>query len=149
MSDEPNNERQEASAVRLACAILKAYVRKNPLPAADVPAALRNFYGALAVLPLASASNALPPAMKPAVPIKKSVKSEYIICLEDGRKLKMLKRYLRSRYGLSPEQYRAKWRLPSTYPMTAPKYAAVRSALAKKVGLGRKARKATPSTRRS
>ncbi len=138
MSEEPNNERQEADAVRLACTILKAYVRKNPLPAADVPAALRTFYRALAALPRAAASAALSPAMKPAVPIKKSVKAEYIICLEDGRKLKMLKRYLRARYGLTPEQYREKWHLPSTYPMTAPKYAATRSALAKKAGLGRK-----------
>ncbi len=136
MTEEPNNERQEATAVRLACAILKAYVRKNPLTAAAVPAALRTLYSVLAAL--APVSEALPPAMKPAVPIKKSVKSEYIICLEDGRKLKMLKRYLRTRYGLSPEQYRAKWRLPSTYPMTAPKYAATRSALAKKAGLGRR-----------
>jgi predicted transcriptional regulator len=146
MTEEPNTGCEEASAVRLACAVLRAYVRKNPLPAADVPAALRSFYGTLATL--ATVSDALPPAMKPAVPIKKSVRSEYIICLEDGRKLKMLKRYLRTRYGLTPEEYRAKWRLPSTYPMTAPKYAAVRSGLAKKIGLGRKARKASPSTRR-
>ncbi len=138
MSGEPNNESPEASAARMACAILKAYVRKNPLPAADVPAAVRTFYRALAALVPVPTSDVLPPTLKPAVPIKKSVKAEYIICLEDGRRLKMLKRYLRTRYGLTPEQYREKWHLPSTYPMTAPKYAATRSALAKKFRLGRK-----------
>ena len=76
-------------------------------------------------------------AQKPAVAIKKSVTPEYIVCLEDGKKLKMLKRYLRSRYGLSPEEYRAKWGLPADYPMVAPNYAAQRSEFAKKIGLGR------------
>jgi predicted transcriptional regulator len=74
---------------------------------------------------------------KPAVPIKKSITPDYVICLEDGKKLKMLKRYLRSRYSLSPEQYRTKWGLPHDYPMTAPNYAATRSMLARKTGLGR------------
>ena len=138
MSEEPDDQHQEAEAVRLACAIVRAYVRKNPLPAADVPAALRTFYRALAAPSLAPASSTLPPTLKPAVPIKKSVRAEYIICLEDGRKLKTLKRYLLARYGLTPEQYREKWHLPSSYPMTAPKYAATRSALAKKFGLGRR-----------
>ncbi len=138
MSEEPNDEQQEADALRLACAILKAYVRKNQMPAGDVPTALRTLYRALVVLSPTPTSAVLPPAMKPAVPIKKSVRAEYLICLEDGRKLKMLKRYLRARYGLTPEQYREKWHLPSTYPMTAPKYAATRSALAKKAGLGRR-----------
>lgn len=138
MSEEPNTEQQEASALRLACAIVKAYVRKNQIPAGEVPAALRTVYRALAALLLGPTSAALPPALKPAVPIKKSVRAEYLICLEDGKKLKMLKRYLLARYGLTPEQYREKWHLPSTYPMTAPKYAATRSALAKKFGLGRK-----------
>ncbi len=98
-------------------------------------------YWALATLPLSPPLAALPQAIKPAVPIKKSVKGEYIICLEDGRKLKMLKRYLRTRYGPTPDQYREKWNLLSTYPMTAPKYTAVRSVLAKKVGLGHRSAK--------
>jgi predicted transcriptional regulator len=76
---------------------------------------------------------------KPAVPVKKSIHPEYIVCLEDGKKLKMLKRYLRSRYGLSPDDYRAKWGLPADYPMVAPNYAAQRSEFAKKIGLGRTA----------
>ena len=78
------------------------------------------------------------PVHKPAVPIKKSLTDDYIICLEDGQKLKMLKRYIRSRYGLSPEEYRAKWELPSDYPMVAPAYAKKRSEFAKKIGLGKK-----------
>jgi predicted transcriptional regulator len=78
--------------------------------------------------------------------VKKSITPDYVICLEDGKKLKMLKRYLRSRYGLSPEQYRAKWNLPHDYPMTAPNYATLRSNFAKKIGLGRKQR--TPKKRK-
>src|SRR5436305_15097417 len=78
-----------------------------------------------------------PTAQKPAIPVKRSITPEYIVCLEDGKKLKMLKRYLRSNYKLSPEQYRAKWGLPADYPMVAPNYAAQRSEFAKKIGLGR------------
>jgi predicted transcriptional regulator len=85
-------------------------------------------------------------SQKPAVPIKKSVHSDYIVSLEDGKKLKTLKRYLRSRYGLSPDAYRAKWGLPHDYPMVAPNYSARRSVFAKKIGLGRKAK--TPGRRR-
>jgi predicted transcriptional regulator len=81
-------------------------------------------------------------AAKPAVAIRKSIAPDYIVCLEDGKKLKMLKRYLRSRYGLSPEAYRTKWGLPRDYPMVAPNYAAQRSAFAKKIGLGRTPAKA-------
>ena len=83
---------------------------------------------------------------KPAVPVKKSITPDFVICLEDGKKLKMLKRYLRTRYGLSPEQYRAKWDLPLDYPMTAPNYAAIRSVFAKKNGLGKTQR--TPKKRK-
>jgi predicted transcriptional regulator len=85
---------------------------------------------------------------KPAIAVKKSVTPEYIVCLEDGKKLKMLKRYLRSRYGISPEEYRSKWGLPADYPMVAPNYAAQRSEFAKKIGLGRSA-PASKSRRRS
>jgi predicted transcriptional regulator len=77
------------------------------------------------------------PATFPAVPVKASITPNYLVCLEDGKRLKMLKRYLRSRYGMSPEEYRVKWKLPTDYPMTAPNYAARRSSLAKKFGLGR------------
>jgi predicted transcriptional regulator len=81
------------------------------------------------------------PGKPPAVPVKKSVTPDYIICLEDGKKLKMLKRYLRARYGLSPDAYRAKWNLPADYPMTAPNYAAKRSDFAKQIGLGKPVKK--------
>jgi predicted transcriptional regulator len=85
---------------------------------------------------------------KPAVPVRKSVTNDYLICLEDGRKLKMLKRYLQAQYGLSPSAYRGKWNLPADYPMTAPSYAARRSAFAKEIGLGRRStHSATPPAR--
>ncbi len=87
---------------------------------------------------------AQPEALKPAVPIKKSVTPDFIVCLEDGKRFKMLKRYLRTHYDLSPEQYRAKWGLPSDYPMVAKNYAASRSALAKSMGLGRKPKEVAP-----
>ena len=121
--------------VRLACAILEAYVQKNTLPAADVPATLRSIYRALALLH--DAPTKTPQAAKPAVSVRKSVTDDYLVCLEDGLKMSMLKRHLRTRHGLSPDDYRAKWNLASDYPMTAPRYAEVRSALAKEVGLGR------------
>ena len=92
----------------------------------------------LAGLPRAISSDT-PTTQKPAIPIKRSVTPEYIICLEDGKKLKMLKRYLRSNYSLTPEEYRTKWGLPADYPMVAPNYAAQRSEFAKKIGLGRNA----------
>ena len=134
MADKPQDQIETVSALHLTCAIFGAYVRNNTLPAADLPTALRSVYQTLNELkgvPVLSAQG-----QKPAVPVKKSVTRDYIVCLEDGRKLKMLKRYIRTRYGLSPEQYRAKWNVPSGYPMIAPGYAAVRSTLAKRIGLG-------------
>jgi predicted transcriptional regulator len=130
-----------AAPAELACAsaIVVAYLSKNLLSASEVPGVIRCVYGALAGL-----SSPPPPdtgMQKPAVPIKKSVTPEYVVCLEDGKELKMLKRYLRTRYGLSVEQYRTKWNLPADYPMVAPNYAATRSAFAKKIGLGQRAGK--------
>ncbi|MDE2113032.1 MAG: MucR family transcriptional regulator [Alphaproteobacteria bacterium] len=119
----------------LACALLEAYVRTNTLPAGDVPAALRKIYGALNGLQ--GAPTGTLPSAKPVVPVKKSIADDYLVCLEDGRKLSMLKRHLRTRHGLSPDDYRAKWGLPGDYPMTAPRYTKTRSALAKAAGLGR------------
>lgn len=120
----------------LAAKIVAVYVSNNPLPATDLAALIKTVHGTLGGL-----SGSLPSAtatgQTPAVPIRKSVTPDFIICLEDGKKLKMLKRYLRSRYKLSPEAYRAKWALPSDYPMVAPNYAARRSEFAKKIGLGR------------
>ena len=119
--------------------IVAAYVSKNPVEAKDLPAIIRNVHATLAGI---GAQPDAPTAPRPpAVAVKKSVQDDYIVCLEDGKKLKMLKRYLRTRYRLSPEQYRAKWRLPPDYPMVASNYAARRSEFAKKFGLGRTAPK--------
>ncbi|MCW2240631.1 MucR family transcriptional regulator [Azospirillum canadense] len=116
--------------------VVTAYVGNNAVLATDLPALINGVYGALTNLgkPVAPTE----PVKAPAVPIKKSVTPDYIICLEDGKKLKMLKRHLHSVYGLSPDEYRAKWGLPHDYPMVAPHYAQARSAMALKIGLGRK-----------
>ena len=108
----------------------------HPATAADLPAMIKNVHATLSSM---DRKKDAAPALEraPAVPVKKSVTADYIVCLEDGKKLKMLKRYLRARYGLSPDAYRAKWNLPADYPMVAPNYANRRSELAKKIGLGR------------
>jgi predicted transcriptional regulator len=124
--------------LKLVSDIVAAYVSNNPVPVSDLPAMIRSIHatlGALSGVP----SSETQTSQKPAVPVKKSVTNEFIICLEDGKKLKMLKRYLRSNYNLTPEEYRAKWGLPADYPMVAPNYAAQRSEFAKKIGLGRNA----------
>lgn len=122
-----------------ATAIVAAYLRNNVLAPSEVSGVIRSVYDALAGLssPLPSDTG----MRKPAVPIKKSVTPEYVVCLEDGKQLKMLKRYLRTRHGLSVEQYRTKWNLPGDYPMVAPNYAAARSAFAKQSGLGQRTKK--------
>jgi predicted transcriptional regulator len=125
--------------LRWSAEIVAAYVAQNNVPAAGVAELIRSVHGALSDI------NA-PPAValerrKPAVPISRSVQHEFIVCLEDGKKLKMLKRYLRSHYDLSPEDYRRRWGLPADYPMVAPVYAARRSDFAKKIGLGRGVRR--------
>ena len=128
--------------LRWSAEIVAAYVAQNAIPPASIPDLIRSVYEALGGL---AGGGALPlrPAekQKPAVPISKSVHDDYIVCLEDGKKLKMLKRYLRSRYDLSPEDYRRKWGLPPDYPMVAPAYAARRSDFAKQIGLGRGVRR--------
>ncbi len=117
--------------------IVSAYVTHNELPGSQIPDVIRSVFTTLSSHAGGEGLAAQEPP-KPVVSIRKSVTPNYIICLEDGRKLKMLKRHLRTSYNLTPEQYRAKWRLTADYPMVAPKYAALRSALAKKIGLGRK-----------
>jgi len=134
-SDEPG---KSDDLLKLASEIVAAYVSNNTVPVSDLPSMIKSVHATLGGL--AEASHSEPAAAhKPAVPVKRSVMPEYIVCLEDGKKLKMLKRYLRSRYGLSPEEYRAKWGLPADYPMVAPEYAAQRSEFAKQIGLGRSA----------
>jgi len=122
--------------LKLATEIVAAYVSNNPVPVSELPAMIKSVHATLGGLSGGTAAD-IQTAQKPAVTVKKSITPEYIICLEDGKKLKMLKRYLRSRYNLSPEEYRAKWGLPADYPMVAPNYAAQRSEFAKKIGLGR------------
>jgi predicted transcriptional regulator len=121
----------------LSSEIVAAFVAQNTLPAKDLPDLIRSIHTTLSGLGAPA-----PPALaaergKPAVPISRSVQPDYLICLEDGKQLKMLKRYLRSRYNLTPEEYRRRWGLPADYPMVAPGYAARRSDFAKQIGLGR------------
>jgi len=124
--------------LKLASEIVAAYVSNNPIPVSEVPAMIKAVHSTLGGL-VGTAQGEPATSQKPAVPIKRSVTPEYIICLEDGKKLKMLKRYLRSNYNMTPEEYRAKWGLQADYPMVAPNYAAQRSEFAKKIGLGRTA----------
>lgn len=135
------------SVLQLSARIVMAFVAHNSVPMADVPALLRNVHATLRAL-VHSVSPDTADMPKPAVPIRKSVASDYIVCLEDGRRLKMLKRYLRARYQLSPEEYRARWSLPLDYPMVAPNYSAQRSLFAKRIGLGRSSSR-TKQRRRS
>ena len=121
--------------------IVSAHVANNSVAVSDLPGLISGVYTALSGLGTAPAPIAIKP--EPAVSIRASIKPEYLICLEDGKKLKMLKRHLTTSYGLTPDAYRAKWNLPSDYPMVAPDYAARRRALAIKIGLGTK-RGATP-----
>jgi predicted transcriptional regulator len=128
---------KDSDLIGLTADIVSAHVSHNNLPAADVPTLIRSVYQALekADQPEVVAEEAAP---SPAVSIRSSVKQDYIVCLEDGKKLKMLKRYLRTNYNMSPEDYRAKWGLPKDYPMVAPSYRETRSTLAHQIGLGRK-----------
>ncbi|WP_407876354.1 MucR family transcriptional regulator [Qipengyuania nanhaisediminis] len=122
--------------ITLTSDIVAAHVSHNDVSADDVPGLITNVYKALADLGSEGAAEEERP--EPAVSIRASVKPDYIVCLEDGKKLKMLKRYLRTNYDMTPEEYRARWNLPADYPMVAPNYAAKRRDLAKKIGLGRK-----------
>ncbi len=125
------DDKPTAELLELTTKIVAAHVANNPIAAADLPRLITTVHETLATL-------GPEPKPKPAVPIKQSVKPEYIVCLDDGKKLKMLKRYLRTAYNMTPDDYRKRWGLPSDYPMVAPNYAATRSKLAKKIGLGRK-----------
>ncbi|MDP3747857.1 MAG: MucR family transcriptional regulator [Phenylobacterium sp.] len=126
--------------LRLGADIVSAYVSRNAVSVDAVPDIIRSVHGALESLGRAAVAQPEERA-KPAVPINRSIQSDFIVCLEDGKKLKMLKRYLRSRYDMSPDDYRRRWGLPPDYPMVAPAYAARRSDFAKKIGLGRGVRR--------
>jgi predicted transcriptional regulator len=133
------NEKPELLA--LTANIVSAFVGKNPVSPAELRAVINDVYRALSDNALGGPTPCAVPEAKPAVPVKRSVSEDYIICLEDGKKFKSLKRHLRTHYDLSPEQYREKGGLPADYPMVAPKYAAARSLLAKKIGLGQRRKK--------
>ncbi len=124
--------------------IVAAYVSHNSVTTADLPGLILSIHAALTHVSQGGGSQATPEAepLRPAVPVKKSVTNEFIICLEDGKKFKSLKRHLRTHYDMSPDEYRAKWGLPNDYPMVAPSYAEVRSNLAKQTGLGQQRRRA-------
>ncbi len=126
--------------IELAADIVSAYVSNNSVPSSELPALINEVHNAL----LRVTSGAAPvvvESLKPAVPTKKSITNDYIICLEDGKKFKSLKRHLRTQYNISPEEYREKWGLPADYPMVAPNYAKARSQLAKQMGLGQQRRR--------
>ncbi|MGH6828512.1 MAG: MucR family transcriptional regulator [Rhizomicrobium sp.] len=133
-----DGNRREEEILKLVTEIVTAYVSKNPVAAEDLPQVIKSVHATLGGF-----AGAGPGALirAPAVSVRKSVTPDYLVCLEDGRKLKMLKRYLRAQYGLSPEAYRAKWNLPADYPMTAPNYAQRRSEFAKRIGLGKPRKK--------
>jgi len=122
--------------IELTADIVSAHVSNNNTAAADVPALIQSVFAALTNAETPAAAE--PVKAEPAVPVRSSIKHDYIVCLEDGKKLKMLKRYLRTNYDMTPDQYRAKWSLPRDYPMVAPAYAEQRRGLAQAIGLGRK-----------
>ena len=140
MSEQPDAKFSNGDILRMTTEIAASYLANNVLPAAQIPEVISTVYGALNGLSAAGAVKAQ--TLKPAVPVKKSITGDYIVCLEDGKKLKMLKRHLRTTYNLTPDEYRAKWGLNADYPMVAPNYAEQRSVFAKKIGLGRASNKA-------
>ena len=127
----------QRSVLEMASEIVSAYLRHNTLPAGRVPEFIHSVHKSLSEIDKGAVNLEEQPP-KPAVPIRRSITPDHVICLEDGKKLKMLKRHLRSTYNMSPDEYRSKWNLPPDYPMVAPNYAARRSELAKKSGLGLK-----------
>ena len=137
MSHEATQQKAERGDIlRMTAEVVAAYVGNNSLPATQLPDVINTVYGTLHRV-----NGVAPPvnghSQKAAIPVRRSITPDYIVCLEDGKKLKMLKRHLRTSYGLSPEEYRSKWGLPADYPMVAPNYSKKRSAFAKKIGLGR------------
>ena len=136
MADQSAN----SNHLELTADIVSAYVANNSLPQDELPALLRSVHDALHHTAAGKAADPAP-ALAPPVPIRKSVTPDYIVCLGDGKKFKSLKRHLRTKYNLTPEQYREKWGLPADYPMVAPNYAKARSELAKEMGLGQQRRR--------
>ncbi len=143
MTDQTTDATQQnAALVDLTADIVSAYVSHNVVPAGDLQALIFQVHGALGTLS-GQPAEAPKEAQKPAVPPKKSITPDYLICLEDGKRFKSLKRHLKTHYDLTPDQYRDKWGLPADYPMVAPNYAEARSRLAKEMGLGQRRAKAS------
>jgi len=136
MADDPENP----NFIGLTANIVSAYVSNNTVTANDIPGLINQIHAALLRVTTGQSEASTEP-LKPAVPIKRSITPEHIICLEDGKKFKSLKRHLRTQYNMTPEQYREKWGLAADYPMVAPNYAAARSQLAKQMGLGQQRRR--------
>jgi predicted transcriptional regulator len=130
-------ERSGDKLIELSASVVSAYVSHNALSAGDLPKLIAQVHGALTALGSVAEPEAAP-ELRPAVAPKKSITPDYLICLEDGKKFKSLKRHLRTEYDMSPDEYRSKWGLPADYPMVAPNYSEARSRLAKSIGLGRK-----------
>jgi predicted transcriptional regulator len=133
-----NLDQRESELIELSSEIVAAYVGHNALSASDLPRLIADVYAALKALGGGAASSSAEPA-KPAIAVRRSITPDHLVCLDDGKKFKSLKRHLMTHHGLTPQQYREKWGLPADYPMVAPNYSATRSSLAKSSGLGRKA----------
>ena len=140
MAEQMGKTNGEADLRELTADVVSAYVSNNPVPMGELPSLIADVFQALGSTGGAEAASEPAERPKPAVPIKRSITDDYIICLEDGKQFKSLKRHLSSRYNMTPEEYRARWNLPADYPMVAPNYAAARSKLAREMGLGRKAK---------
>ncbi len=137
MNEESTEKPGHRDVLRMTAEVVSAFVSNNALPATQIPDVISTVFTSLSALENAGGEGKKEP-LTPAVPIRKSVTPDFIVCLEDGKKLKMLKRHLRTTYNMTPDEYRAKWGLPPDYPMVAPNYAKQRSEFAKKIGLGRK-----------
>jgi len=135
------NMDEKSEIIEMTADIVSAYVGNNSVSAADLPSLIQSVHHALSGVNGAPEPVQVAPK-EPAVPVKRSIQQDFLVCLEDGRKFKSLKRHLRTKYNLSPEDYRAKWNLPKDYPMVAPNYAKARSELAKQMGLGQGGRQA-------
>jgi predicted transcriptional regulator len=133
-----------SNCIELTAGIVSAYVSNNPVPSADLAALIGDVHAALLQV-TGGGAEAAAEAPRPATSVRKSVHPDYLVCLEDGKRFKSLKRHLRSQYAMTPEQYREKWSLPADYPMVAPNYAKARSDLAKEMGLGQQRRKRGPA----
>ena len=146
MSDGDSRDVDRGEILRMAVEVVSSYVGRNQIAGDQIPELINTVYRSMAGL-ANSDGHADQEVSKPAVAVRRSITPDYIICLEDGKKLKMLKRHLRTTYGMTPEEYRAKWKLPHDYPMVAPNYAKQRSEFAKNIGLGRKSGR--PKSRKS